>query len=174
MAQSRSELWLEASQAYQDENYQQAIDLYTELSEQGYRSAALYANLGNAFYKENMIAGAVLNFERSLKLNPSNKEVRQNLSLAQSRIENSIVEVEMFFLVSWVLAITNAVSTFTWGVLCLVLLWLSIIVFSRPQVPATKTSLPTPRNWPGGIIHSCIGIRKRSVITSGKQPLMPL
>ena len=61
-----------ANEAYGQEDYIKAIELYEQtLREQGV-SSDLYYNLGNAYYKHNEFAKAILNYERALLLNPGN------------------------------------------------------------------------------------------------------
>ena len=71
----------QANEAYGQEDYIKAIELYEQtLREQGV-SSDLYYNLGNAYYKHNEFAKAILNYERALLLNPGNEDARFNLSL---------------------------------------------------------------------------------------------
>ena len=54
----------EAEVAYTKEDYGKAIELYEGLLKTHGESAEIYYNLGNAYYKENKIAPAILNYER--------------------------------------------------------------------------------------------------------------
>ena len=58
----------EAEVAYTKEDYGKAIELYEGLLKTHGESAEIYYNLGNAYYKENKIAPAILNYERALLL----------------------------------------------------------------------------------------------------------
>ena len=55
----------EAEVAYTKEDYGKAIELYEGLLKTHGESAEIYYNLGNAYYKENKIAPAILNYERA-------------------------------------------------------------------------------------------------------------
>lgn len=75
-----------ANEAYGQEDYIKAIELYEQtLREQGV-SSDLYYNLGNAYYKHNEFAKAILNYERALLLNPGNEDARFNLEMANTHI----------------------------------------------------------------------------------------
>ncbi|MDZ7766581.1 MAG: tetratricopeptide repeat protein [Melioribacteraceae bacterium] len=50
-AQSPEEIFSEGNSAYQNEDWQSAIISYEKLLNQNYESAALYYNLGNAYFK---------------------------------------------------------------------------------------------------------------------------
>ena len=84
----------EAEVAYTKEDYGKAIELYEGLLKTHGESAEIYYNLGNAYYKENKIAPAILNYERALLLDPGDGDIRFNLQLARSSrwaISSSIV-----------------------------------------------------------------------------------
>lgn len=84
-AQSAPELFRQGNEAYQQEQYQEAIALYQQAVEKGKVSTALYYNLGNAYYKQNQLAEAILNYERALALSPGDDEVLHNLNLAEQK-----------------------------------------------------------------------------------------
>ncbi|WP_194851662.1 tetratricopeptide repeat protein [Nonlabens antarcticus] len=72
-----------ANTSYTDGNYQEAINSYETILQSGKQSAELFFNLGNAHYKLNQVGPAVYNYERALQLNPSDKEIKNNLKFAQ-------------------------------------------------------------------------------------------
>ena len=84
-AQSAPELFKQGNEAYQQKQFQQAIELYQQAVEKGKVSTALYYNLGNAYYKQNQLAEAILNYERALALSPGDDEVLHNLNLAEQK-----------------------------------------------------------------------------------------
>ena len=55
---------------YQKQQYDKAIESYSKVLNEGYESAELYFNLGNAYYRKGSLGYAILNFERALKLSP--------------------------------------------------------------------------------------------------------
>ena len=112
----------EANALYSSQNYDEAIALYKEMLNAGNESAALYYNLGNAYYKLNEIAPAILNYERALLLKPNDKNTLNNLELARSRTVDKIDVVDMFFLKTWLMSLVNLLSSNAWA-------WFSIITF---------------------------------------------
>lgn len=104
----------EADQAYAQERYQQAADLYEQLLEQGV-SADLYYNLGNAYYRVENMPKAVLNYERALQLAPGDKDILFNLQMARSKTIDKITpESEMFF-VTWYHSLVKLMSIDGWA-----------------------------------------------------------
>ena len=59
-----SNMKVEADSAYLNGNYSTAIELYENLLQKG-ESDELYYNLGNAYYKSDELAKAILNYERA-------------------------------------------------------------------------------------------------------------
>ena len=50
-AQSPKEIWTEANNNYSQANYQAALVGFVKIEESGYVSAALFYNIGNAYFK---------------------------------------------------------------------------------------------------------------------------
>lgn len=64
-------------------------------------ASEIYYNLGNCYYKTGDMAHAILYYERALKLDPSDIDTRENLSLAQSKIQDKSNGQTLFFVVAW-------------------------------------------------------------------------
>jgi tetratricopeptide (TPR) repeat protein len=79
------------NEAYESGAFEEAIVIYEELQAAGVRSSALHYNLGNALFKTSRMGRAILEYERALRLDPSDPDVRDNLkylrSLTIDRIE---------------------------------------------------------------------------------------
>ena len=111
-----------ADSAYSAGDYATAVDAYERLLADGGESAVLYYNLGNAYYKEDDMARAILNYERALRLDPSNKDIRFNLDLARSKTIDRVSErVEIFF-VRWFHSFANMLPLDAWA-------WVAIVLF---------------------------------------------
>lgn len=122
----------EAEEAYTKEDYGKAIELYEGVLKSNGPSAAIYYNLGNAYYKANKIAPAILNYERALVLNPGDSDVRFNLQLARQKSVDKIEPVSDFFLTEWFEAIQNMGAADSWaklGIVCFVLFIGCLILF---------------------------------------------
>lgn len=83
---SASSLAEKADSAYTEDNFIEAINLYnTILTEEG-TSSVLYYNLGNAYYRVGKLGKAIVCYERSLILDPSNTDAKINLNFVKSQI----------------------------------------------------------------------------------------
>ncbi len=90
-----------ANQAYIDEAYQEAVSLYEKIAEMEWESASLYYNLGNAYYQKGMLGKAILNYERALRLNPSDEAIRHNLRIAVGQTADRIEPLPRLFFLDW-------------------------------------------------------------------------
>ena len=66
----------QGNSSYNQGNYNEAIEKYTSIINNGSESSELYYNLGNAYYKINDIANSIFYFEKSLLLDPNNNETK--------------------------------------------------------------------------------------------------
>jgi tetratricopeptide (TPR) repeat protein len=77
-------LFEEGNALYNNGNYAAAIEKYLKIVDNGVHSAALYYNLGNAYYKSNQIAPSIYYYEKALQLDPNDADVQNNLLFAQN------------------------------------------------------------------------------------------
>lgn len=126
----------EAEVAYTKEDYSKAIEIYEGMLKSNGESAAVYYNLGNAYYKAGKIAPAILNYERCLLLDPGDSDARFNLQMARQKTVDKIEPVGDFFLLEWFDALENMGSADSWakmGIACFLLFigCLLLFFFSR-------------------------------------------
>ena len=100
-ASGLQEIVARANKAYADGMYENAADLYGKILSYGYESADLYYNLGNAYFKMNDFAPAILNYERAKRLDPGNEDIRFNLQVAATRITDKIEPLPVLFYKRW-------------------------------------------------------------------------
>ena len=114
-------LWTAGVNAYSEGQWDLARDSWQKLVNSGLSSPELYTNLGDACFKTEDYAHAVLYYERALKLDPSYGDARYNLQFAREQIQDRIEAVPEFFLVSWMRSLCWKLSSDAWAVLFLVL-----------------------------------------------------
>lgn len=83
LAKSDREVMTEATKAYNDSDYVKCIGLYQNLLKQKGGDSELYYNLGNAYTCLENYGSAVLNYRKSLKLNPLNRDASRNLAYVE-------------------------------------------------------------------------------------------
>lgn len=125
-----------ANNSYNAEQYPDAIEKYRAVIDQGYVSPELFYNLGNSYFKLGRIPEAILYYEKALKLEPGNEDIRYNLQLANSRITDKIEPVPELFLRTWWKQLRDRlpVDSWAWASIAgflLVLFFTGIVVLSR-------------------------------------------
>ncbi|MBO4587827.1 MAG: BatD family protein [Bacteroidales bacterium] len=126
----------EANAAYRAARYQDATEVYGLLIEQGYTSHELYYNYANALYRTAEFPKAILYYEKALRLKPGDKETRENLELANTKITNNITPVPKLFITRWHdKAVRNHTTNFwlIWIAVLTVLFAAAMVIFLRTQ-----------------------------------------
>ncbi len=115
-------LWTAGVAAYSEGDWAGAAKAWGDLRALGLESPQLYCNLGDALFKQDDLAHAILNYERALKLDPSYADARYNLAFAQTLLQDKIEAVPEFFLEVWGRKLCYLLPSDTWSVLFLILL----------------------------------------------------
>lgn len=111
----------QANQAFDKEEYSQAIRLYEDLASE-YESMQLFHNLSLAYYYEGDLARSILYMERAKRLAPLNSDVTKNLRLLYENVDSDITYLPPFFLKAWWNAISRLLSPIWWLIIHLLLL----------------------------------------------------
>lgn len=117
-------LWDEANTAYLRSDFLSAERIYRQILEGGEHSAKLYYNLANTYFKEERLGEAILYYHRALRLDPSDEDIRYNLSVAEGHTIDRIEKIPEFFLKGWMRSLRSLMSGTAWSILSL--LWLAI------------------------------------------------
>ena len=91
------ELITKANKLYEYEKYNDAIFLYEEVLGEGYESSELYYNLGNAYFKNNNLGYAILNYEKAKLLSPNDSDIEHNMKFAETFIKDMPQKIPEFF-----------------------------------------------------------------------------
>jgi len=84
------EAFEQANEAYNATNYAQAIRLYKTAEELRFTPAALYYNLGNAYYRCGKMGQAIVSYRRALRLNPRDPDITENLKTTRSQTADGV------------------------------------------------------------------------------------
>ena len=126
-AQEASHQFEQANQLYRNGEYEKASQLYQQVIKNGFESAELYYNLGNAYFKMGNIPASILNYERAKKISPDDEDINYNLRLANLRVVDKIEPIPRLFFLNWWLSFVNLYSSSSWSTIGIILLWLSAI-----------------------------------------------
>ncbi|NJB71299.1 tetratricopeptide (TPR) repeat protein [Saonia flava] len=122
-------LFNNATTAYNEGDYDKAIENYQRILENGEHSAALYFNLGNAHYKLNQIAPSIYYYEKALLLKPNDPEIQSNLGYAQNMTLDAIEEMPETGLSKIYKKLTSFLSFDQWAYTAIVLMILFVLMY---------------------------------------------
>jgi tetratricopeptide (TPR) repeat protein len=117
-----------ATQAYDSNNFVEAVNVYEMLLTEQIVSSDLHFNLGNAYFKQNQVPKAILNYEKALKIDPNNADAAYNLKLANEKTIDKIESIPELFLYRWWKTIFNLFSSETWASLAIAFIYLALIL----------------------------------------------
>lgn len=126
LAANAEELLQNANEAYRSSNFAQAITAYETILDQGLESKVVYYNLGNAYFRQNQLGKAILNYERALIKAPKDADIKHNLLVARQQLKDEIEALPEFFLAQWWHSSRMGLSASAWGILALLLLWIGV------------------------------------------------
>lgn len=111
---AESQVIATADSAYMADEYNRAAELYLKaISEEG-PSSKLYYNLGNSYYRMGELGKSILAYERSLRLDPTDQDTRDNLAFVNARITDRPGE-RGTFLGNSLDATASAMKSDTWA-----------------------------------------------------------
>lgn len=73
----------QANKFFESKEYDNAIGTYETILFNGMESAALYYNLGNAYFKKGDLGQAVLNYQRAKRLDPTDEDLIHNIEFTE-------------------------------------------------------------------------------------------
>lgn len=119
---AESTLIQQADSAYMSDDFSVAVALYRQAITDEGPSAKLYYNLGNSYYRIGKTGEAVLAYERALRLDPTDTDVRHNLEFVNSRLTDRPGE-RGTFIGNALDAVATAASPNTWA-------WVTFTLFA--------------------------------------------
>jgi len=94
-------LFNRANNYYQNKDFDKALRDYLRLEDNRFKSAALYFNIGNCYFKEGKPGYAILYYLRAQRLDPFDEDIETNLQFARQFMPTRLEGVQI-----------NPVSTF--------------------------------------------------------------
>lgn len=134
-------VFAQANTLYTKAQYRDALNMYNKLIEQGYQSAALYFNAGNASYKSGDMASAILYYEKAHKLSPGDEDINFNLKYANLKTVDKVEIAPVFFLNQWwkVLILKFALRTLSvWSIIFVLTGSAALIIYFFAQATVLK------------------------------------
>ena len=115
-----------AAKSYNNMQFADAITQYEKIIASGYESYSLYYNLGNAYFRNNELAQAILNYEKALKIAPNNEDIQHNIEVVNSKLTDKVETIPELFYVRWCRQLLNLMDIDTQSILNIVLFTLGL------------------------------------------------
>lgn len=103
-----------ANKLYAEKQYAESALMYEEVIENKGVAPELYYNLGNAYFRLNELAKAILNYERAIRLSPQYADAKHNLEFANMKVIDQVELMDTFFLKKWVSACMKLQTSNAW------------------------------------------------------------
>ena len=135
-AQTSDEFFQKGNELYRQGKFVDAIKLYEKVLEKNEESGELYFNLGNAYFKTNDYAHAILNYERAKKFIPNDEAVNVNLQLANVHVTYNVEPIPLpFYVESWNVVKSwfslNQLSSMLVGFFVALLISVAVFLYTR-------------------------------------------
>ena len=137
-AESYQQLMQRANTAYQQQQYAEAVTLYQQIADAGNEGSVLYYNLGNAYYKTDDLSHALLWYERALRLDPRNEDIKHNIAFVNRQLVDRIEVLPELFITRWWNALSKSLTSNTWAMLSIIFcvqIFLSVVLLLVARRP---------------------------------------
>lgn len=126
----------QANHLYEQGKYAEAIGAYQAILESAQASAALYFNLGNAYFKSGQIGRAIHAYEMAEQIAPRDPDLRANLRFARDQVRGPTLTRPAWQ--RWLARL----SLNEWTIVASATLWLFFALLSLRQLrPSMKAAL---------------------------------
>ena len=88
-----------ANESYKVQDYETAVEQYLSIIDGGFKSAEIYYNLANSYYKLNQIGKAVVNYDRAYNYDKRDQDIKFNRAYVNAQVvysskskENNLIQ----------------------------------------------------------------------------------
>lgn len=120
-------IYHEGNIAYQKLDYDKSIQKYEELIKNNHVSPEVYFNLGNAYFKAGNFAKAILNYERTKKLEPEDEDANFNIKIASLKVVDKIESVPEIFYKRWINGLSTVLPSGMFTIIFIIMIWLLFV-----------------------------------------------
>jgi pentatricopeptide repeat protein len=152
----------EAEAFFRQKQYKEALALWQKMISEGNTTAGVYYNTGLAESMLNNVPGALLAFEKGLRLHPGNALIKEAIKSERKKIENATIPVEPFFIREWYERLLALLRPGYWTFLGMGLLFAGLVHFLL-MMKRTPAKAVVNRKWPvilstAGLIAVLVGV----------------
>ena len=132
--------------AYQLGQWVLAVQEFESVLVRGYEAENLYYNLGNAYYRNGQLGGAVWAYEKALQLDPNDADTRYNLALVNAQLQDRLELPEMPFIIRIYRGVRRSMVLGEWAQL------VSFIMLASAALSAASRLMRQP--WLRGFVYA--------------------
>lgn len=132
-------LFDQGKEHYKNGKFQEAINTWEKVLNNGKHSAALYFNLGNAHYKLNDVAPSIYYYEKALQLAPADKDIKTNLQFAENARIDAIEPLPKTIFRRWYEQLAGLLTYDGWAITAVVGAVLFVLLFLSYWFASTET-----------------------------------
>lgn len=140
-AQDAERIFVTAEKLYKEDKFKDAIREYQILENREYTGKELFYNMGNCYYKTGQLGMAIAYYEKALKCDPADEDIKANLRLVNSKIEDKINDEEKG-LAAWFKRFIHILPADRWtkiGIILWLLGFLGLVLAKINLVKKTRT-----------------------------------
>jgi len=127
-----------ANKLYDAGKFAEAVAAYEKIEP---KTAHVYYNLGNAWFRQGKLGVALLNYERARRLEPRDPDILANLKFAEQRLGVDEVNTPPRAIQRFLRAAITSHTAFEWSAFELMALWLTVLaVGASIFLPKTRTA----------------------------------
>ena len=127
------------TKAYNENDFELAIDEWRTCVDEGIINADLYYNLGNAYYRSGKLGFAIFYYKSALRLHPSDDDIQHNLNFAQTKTRDKEGDEEENPILEGLMDLHHALSLKSQMNISLILFWaIALVILARRFVNSSR------------------------------------
>jgi len=127
------------TKAYNENDFERAIDEWRTCVDEGIINADLYYNLGNAYYRSGKLGFAIFYYKSALRLHPSDDDIQHNLNFAQTKTRDKEGDEEENPILEGLMDLHHALSLKSQMNISLILFWaIALVILARRFVNSSR------------------------------------
>jgi tetratricopeptide (TPR) repeat protein len=146
-AQRNESILQKAEQAYENKNFEVALDEYNKLLNDNVVNSDLFYNVGNCYFRLDQLGLAILFYKKSLLLDPGNELAQKNLNLSLSMTKDKQSAEEADFISKVVKNIFSILSLNLLAVITLILVALIALNLNLMLLKYRNSDKTIPMFW---------------------------
>ncbi len=122
-----AEVFAKANTLYKQQQFDEALKLYSDLQKKHPTSATLNFNIGNTLFKKGELALAIASFERAKRFRPDDEDIQHNLLFAKASTFDKIDKQNHSIGVLFLNQANGILNSYGWTWASIISCWLALV-----------------------------------------------